>query len=463
MSKDLSKHSSYETLKQMINKENSNLQDYKLANSMQYNHSGFYPVGVTPSQQFFQQPQFSTTPSNNYVYYPYSYAHYPDQYYSGYNVMDSQKSTVSFSTSKKSKKLEVRENQVKKKSIRLEQSAITNESSDSGEDDSDDTLKFSDKETKKQQSKKYHDKIDNKIDNKSCNKYTLSIHKPESTNTTKKKTSNKSNRTNKTVANSKIPEETQKFLAKCRLSYLTIQKGSKKLQNRLDCIETKEEISLIFEEIKEIGLLEVSSSQYGNYFLQKLISRLSYQEIFDFWEFAKSKKYQFWFHEFANRIMIALISKLAEFKMQNEIIEFVNPIIESLAFNRFSMFSLVTIIEDPLIVDKGELPRFIEDNFFSLCFHNAGTILLKKYMIYLLKSDYTKEKIKSFTEKHICTHISMLSTVKNSHYLVLWTVKERISNVVECVRKIKNSIESNDCSKEILIEIESISKEEKMD
>lgn len=443
MSKDPNMQSTYESLKKKINIENEDLKDYRQSNQSLYQPSNFIQTqGNTASQQYFPQQQYYMTPSNNMMYYPYVY---PNQFtYSGYSMSDFQNQKASSSSISFKKK--PREGKIKKKSVRLEKHTIDNKSSDSEESEHEYIQEKPSKTVVHKKSEDSKSRMKSPHISERSNKYTLSIKKCEESPIYKKPTN--------TQFTKKISEEAEIFLSKCRLNYLVVQKGSKKLQNRLDNIESEREITLIYEKMQEIGLYEVSSSQYGNYFLQKLITRLTFKEVMYFWNYAIRNKYEFWLHEYANRIMISLIMKLLEFKKEKEIQEVVTPMIETLAFNKYGCFTLVMLLENQFISDKAQISNFIKENFYSLSFHAAGTILVKKYMIYLLNSDQTKKRIMSFTEKHICNHIQMLSTVKNSHYLVLWSIKEKISNVVDCFRKNIDSIESNEFSKDIIAELD---------
>lgn len=230
-----------------------------------------------------------------------------------------------------------------------------------------------------------------------------------------------------------LDKELKFTLSKCQASYISLKKGSQKLQKRLDLVTKIEDFALILGEIIKEDIYLISTSQYGNFFLQKLIAKLSRDSLLECWKVICVKKYDILFDEYGNRVIQCLISQLAEKGEEKAVLDEIIPISSILAFHKYGIFTLQRILESSFFSEKSFLYECLEENFFSLCFHVYGIYLLKRYVLYLSKDGFTPLYNK-IIEPYIIPKLDFLSKDKCAHFLILWIIENADSDKLTCIK-----------------------------
>lgn len=219
----------------------------------------------------------------------------------------------------------------------------------------------------------------------------------------------------------------QFILKKCSdLSYICFYKGSKKLQKLLKTIKNKNEISCIFQEISKLDLVTICTDQFGNYFLQTLISKLGSTELHQLSKYLKQKKYDICLDEYGNRVIQCLLFNQIKYNFNSSFLSEIVEIVEVLGFHKYGCFILQNLLElssRNKLLEFDFLLSYIEENFYSLCCHITGVVLLKKYIIYI-KNRFAKKEIDIFLNEYIQQKLPFLSQHKVAHFLIIWITEQ---------------------------------------
>lgn len=276
----------------------------------------------------------------------------------------------------------------------------------------------SQKSEKKKKLKKDSKSKDNiKEESKSRKRSSIDRSKEMSRDNQRERTSTASSPVGDEESLTEEEEILKEMLSKCRYAKLIKQKDSKKLQKLLDKLKLKKSISCIFEAILEEDFCKIASSNFGNYFIQNLLTKITPDEQLTAWKVFSESNKEVFFSEFGNRVIQNLISLLYHNGQKKKITAVLEPMLTSLAYHKYGSFILHGIIEKFDIYDLGFLEAFIEENFYSLIFHINGVVLLKRYIPFLKRKS---ANLAEFLKKYILDKTYFLSQDKYAHFLILW-------------------------------------------
>jgi len=218
-------------------------------------------------------------------------------------------------------------------------------------------------------------------------------------------------------------EEFDNFNDKLTIPYITSQKGSKKILKYFDSLViNNSQINLLFNKVID-DIEDLVNHKYGNYFTQKLISKLNTQQRGKIWNILNKKNIlEYALNEFGNHSIQVLLNQAAQNEQEEEyIMTLFNPYLAILPYNKFGIFVILrmyTLFSNKWI---DEIKKFIDENFNSLLFHINGVCLIKKYISY--KSNTSTEDKVLFIKMLSKFNYFLLSD-KYAHFLTLYIIEE---------------------------------------
>lgn len=216
-------------------------------------------------------------------------------------------------------------------------------------------------------------------------------------------------------------EDVAGFLSNCnaKLKYINSVKGSKCLKKMLE-FTNPGDIKKLFNKILQY-LPQIITNNFGNYFIQEIITYISKSDRIKVWENLTRKLKIYSTHQFANHCIQALVEMAEDLEEEKKIISYLIPHFEDLAFNPNGTHILQKVIISFADSTKGKLIECIYNNFEALIFDSLGVCLIKKYIISLKEKDSQKKhEFISF----ILHLIPRMITDMFGHYGILCIIQE---------------------------------------
>lgn len=210
--------------------------------------------------------------------------------------------------------------------------------------------------------------------------------------------------------------------------YLNSMKGNRDIIKLARQSSSSQQLALL-EKIKS-SLTSIMVSNSGNYFCQDFFSLLNQDGRKSAWSVIKEKIDFFGTQQFANHVIQKLVDLAVDLNEQKEIVGYLVPYFEILAFNTHGTHILQKVILNFEDSSKQDISSYIISNFETLAFDSCGVCLVKKYILYL-KGKSNKHKTDFL--RNISEYFSLMLNDIYAHYALLCIIDEWKQKDYTCV------------------------------